>query len=122
MDSSWQTYISVRARTALEQRRWNKDEAIPLSEDVVKLQNHLSKVEQDAKEQLEVSHSQATYRKLMECTLAQIIVFNRRRQGEVSKLLIETFEKWSKAPLNDDVLKSVTKLERNLSKSAHSSY
>ena len=37
MDSSWQTYISVRARTSLELKRWNKDEAIPLSEDVVKI-------------------------------------------------------------------------------------
>ena len=39
--------------------------------------------------------------------LAQIILFNRRREGEVSKMLLETFVNRDKSSPNDDVAEAL---------------
>lgn len=115
LDSDWNTFVSKCARTNLEQNKWNKADVLPLTEDVVKLHKHLRALEEQSKEQLSKSSDPVAWRNLSETVLAQIILFNRRREGEAAKLLVETYQKRNTAPLNPDVLQSLSKLEQNLS-------
>ncbi|XP_029701429.1 uncharacterized protein isoform X4 [Takifugu rubripes] len=116
LDAEWGLYVSRRARTNLEEGRWNKKEMIPLTEDVMKLQKVLKANEKEAKDQLLNGPNPNAYRTLSECLLSQIILFNRRRQGEVAKMLVATYKAGSVKELNKDVMLCLSKLEQDLSR------
>lgn len=116
LDTEWNTYVSRRARTNLEENKWNKSNALPLTEDVITLQKYLKDLEDESKAKLKQNHSDyAAWHSLSESVLAQIIIFNRRRQGEAAKLLVETFQNRNTAALNSDVMEGLSKLEQDLS-------
>ncbi|XP_073805417.1 uncharacterized protein si:ch211-235f1.3 isoform X3 [Danio rerio] len=115
VSSEWNHYVSHRARTNLEENKWNKKEMIPLTEDVILLQKYLKSVEQTAREKLKDCCDPKAYAMLSESILSQIILFNRRRQGEAAKMLLETYENKNTEALNDDVMQCLSKLERDLS-------
>ena len=51
---------------------------------------------------------------LAKVILAEIILFNRRREGEVSKMLLEAFITKDNYPLNEDIGEALTALEKRL--------
>ncbi|KPP63619.1 hypothetical protein Z043_118102, partial [Scleropages formosus] len=113
-DAQWRSYISSHALSSLHQNKWNKPDVIPLTEDVCKLQKFLQKTEENAKQELEKNPSPSAWRSLCETLLAEVILFNRRREGEAAKMLLEVYETRSTAPVNADVYNSLTKLEQTL--------
>lgn len=116
LDTEWNTYVSRRARTNLEENKWNKSNALPLTEDVITLQKYLKDLEDESKAKLEQNQPDYTaWHNLCESVLAQIIIFNRRRQGEAAKLLVETFQNRNTGALNSDVMQGLSKLEQDLS-------
>lgn len=115
VSTEWNHYVSQRARTNLEENKWNKKEMIPLTEDVILLQKYLKSIEENAQEKLKEGPDTKAFIMLSESILSQIILFNRRRQGEAAKMLLETYEMKNTEALNDDVMQCLSKLERDLS-------
>lgn len=56
----------------------------------------------------------ADWKVLAETLLSQIILFNRRRVGEASKFLLTSYGSRNAKLPNEDVVKSLTKLEQQL--------
>ncbi|KAI4789657.1 hypothetical protein KUCAC02_035110 [Chaenocephalus aceratus] len=52
LDNSWSTYVSMNAHSTMEQRKWNNEDSVPLTEDIVTLQNYLRKIEDEAKAEM----------------------------------------------------------------------
>ncbi|XP_034048296.1 uncharacterized protein LOC117529579 [Thalassophryne amazonica] len=115
LDSSWSMYVSSNAHSTIEQRKWGKEDGIPLTEDVVTLQNYLRRMEDEAKKELKLCVSTTAYKKLSESLLAQIIVFNKKREGEASRLTLETYQKVDTGPLNKDIYDTLSPVEQQLS-------
>ncbi|XP_049895877.1 uncharacterized protein LOC126387392 [Epinephelus moara] len=115
LDSSWSNYVSTNAHSTMEQRKWNKDDCVPLTEDVVTLQNYLRKIEDDAKAELRERVSTTAYKMLSESLLAQIIVFNKKREGEASRLTLDTYLKADTGPVNKDIYATLSPVEKQLS-------
>jgi hypothetical protein len=118
LDSSWSTFVSTNAHSTMEQRRrqCNKEDSVPLTKDVVTLQNYLRKIEDEAKVELKECASNTTaYKKLTESLLAQIIVFNKKREGEASRLTLETYLKADTGPVNKDIYETLSAVEKQLS-------
>ena len=88
---------------------------IPLTDDVIKLQKYLKSIEENARQKLTEGPDPKAYSMLSETILAQIILFNRRRQGEAAKMLLETYQSKNTEALNEDVMQCLSKLERDLS-------
>lgn len=57
-----------------------------------------------------------SYAELARVTLSQIILFNRRRAGQVSKMSLEAFKKRDLTELNSDIAASLSPLEQKLAK------
>lgn len=51
-------------------------------------------------------------RKLAEVTLAHLITFNRRRQGEVSKIIISDYERRTTVDLSSDSMDALSPVYR----------
>ena len=88
-DSSW-TYISAPKRRKLNEQKPHVVE-MPITNDIKLFLHYLSM--EIAKNIKEFSHDEIPlyFTKLNKLVLAYLIVFNRRREGEVSKLKLKTY-------------------------------
>lgn len=115
LDTSWSTYVSTNAHSTIEQRKWGKEDNLPLTEDVLTLQNYLRRAEDEAKAELRKCVNVTAYKKLSESLLAQVIVFNKKREGEASRLTLETYLKADTGPVNKDIYETLSPVEKQLS-------
>ncbi|KAJ8286468.1 hypothetical protein GJAV_G00039570 [Gymnothorax javanicus] len=113
--SEWDRYVSRQTRTNSEDSKWNKTDMIPLTKDVMKLLKFLKSMEEEAKERLSAGPDPKEYRKLSESVLSQIVLFNRRRQGEAARMLLMTYRDRNTEVLPSDIVTFLSKLEQHLS-------
>ncbi len=86
----WNEYISAGAITTLKEAKWNAPQIIPFTQDVKILHAHLEKKHHEFISKLRSCPSSAdSYAALAKVTLSQVILFNRRREGEVSRMLFQ---------------------------------
>lgn len=116
LDKNWKNYVSVSAHQTIQEKRWNKQDDIPLTKNVMTLRDHLRMVEDKAKEELTQELSLTAYKMLNETVLAQVIIFNKRREGEASSLTLDTYKTTSTNPINEDIYETLSPLEKELSK------
>lgn len=94
-EMNWSHEISTAALKTLSNKKLNKVTIMPLTSDIAKLTSHLAKLSDEAIGCLSLNGGAdvkaSAWLTLAEVTLAQLILFNRRRVGEVSKMRIETF-------------------------------
>lgn len=88
-----------------------KDESVPLTKDILALQNHLRAIEDKAKADLKQTVTVAAYKSL----LAQVIVFNKKREGEASRITLEMFLKADSGQVNKDIYETLSPVEKMLS-------
>lgn len=115
-DRQWNVVSAVAARN-LSDRKRSGILYLPLTADVVKLTQYLSV---DANKQAEILDTcpgnTDAYYSLTQLLLAKLILFNRKRQGEVSKATVEDWQKRGKADPNCDASAALTEFERTLLK------
>ncbi|XP_060081304.1 uncharacterized protein LOC132560656 [Ylistrum balloti] len=109
----WNTEVSSTALKSLETKKWNKPSLLPLTNDVVKFQKYLDQ-QIDANIKLLESKNAQGWRPLCEAILVSIILFNRRRSGEVERLSLDVFSLKSKTDLMPDVKETLNNLEKHL--------
>ncbi|KAL1448330.1 hypothetical protein WDU94_015616 [Cyamophila willieti] len=80
--------LTRHARQILVENKWNNFKKLPEAVDIEKLLDHLESNQKTLIDELESSPSPnpAAYKSLRNLTLAHLVVFNRKRVGEVSKV------------------------------------
>lgn len=114
IELEWTTHVSSNALKTLYQKKWNSPQTLPLSEDIKKLQDHLKSLEELNKKALIDHPSQRSWSELSQVTLTQLILFNRRREGEVSRMEVQTYLLRNKRSMHDEILKSLSPFEKKL--------
>lgn len=94
--------------------KYNKPSTLSFTEDVQILLRYLGKSAETALCDFSGGATIQTYAQLAKVTLAQIIVFNRRRAGEVSKMRLKTFCERNITNLREDVAMGLSKTEQRL--------
>ncbi|XP_074532471.1 uncharacterized protein LOC141807667 isoform X2 [Halichoeres trimaculatus] len=112
----WAGQVSHTALATLSKSKYNKPSIIPFTEDVQKLHKYLEEKSASAIDNLKQHESPQAYGELARVTLTQIILFNRRRAGEVSKMPLEAFQKRDQTELHGDVAASLSPFEQKLAR------
>ncbi|XP_028458000.1 uncharacterized protein LOC114571311 [Perca flavescens] len=115
LERNWRNNVSVSAHQTIQEKRWNK-RGHPLTKNVIVLRDHLRMVEDKARGELRQQLSLTAYKTLNETVLAQVIAFNKRREGEASRLTLEAYKKGSTNPINEAIYVTLSPLEKELSK------
>ncbi len=111
----WNEYISAGAITTLKEAKWNAPQIIPFTQDVKILHAHLEKKHHEFISKLRSCPSSAdSYAALAKVTLSQVILFNRRREGEVSRMLLSAFKSRDSSELHEDIAICLSEFERKL--------
>ena len=119
MDINWLEEMSSNALRTLYDAKRNKVKLLPLADDVRLLSAYLKQKGKTAYECLQKNQNEGTeltsqWGMLRDIVLTRLILFNRRRQGEVSQLSIEDFQKIHTAGKEGFVMEGLTKLEQKL--------
>ncbi|KAL7846099.1 hypothetical protein AOLI_G00242910 [Acnodon oligacanthus] len=112
--TKWSEMISHTALSPLNEAKFNKPSTLPFTHDVQLLHKHLETTANAASENLKKAPSPQSYAKLSKTTLARIIVFNRRRAGDVSKMQLKSFQERDKTLLHEDVALGLSPFEQKL--------
>lgn len=98
--------------------KFNKIEILPLAEDLEKLRRSLlSKISSSTQVLAEQPQLEA-WSHLAQATLARLVIFNKRRGGEASKMLSESYlhrPDWKQVN-NPEIVASLSGFERELSR------
>ncbi|XP_038062636.1 uncharacterized protein LOC119733132 [Patiria miniata] len=93
---NWEGEVSHHALRTLQEARRNNPKLLPLTEDVVQLskyiKNHVAVRHRELQKAVNKDVPKA-WTELAELLLTQIIVFNRKRPGEVSKMTLSDYSK-----------------------------
>ena len=79
----WTESISAAALGTLQQAKWNKPQVLPFTEDVSVLHKFLAAERVKRMKDLEEEPNSKSFGNLAKVTLTQVVLFNRRREGEV---------------------------------------
>ena len=108
--------ISSRCLATFRLRKMNKVEALPLTKDLVALNVFLNAGIKLLTAKLRLGFNYDTWRNLLEFVLCSLIVFNKRRGGEMSRMLLSAYTDrpdW-KLWVNQEILDSLSALEKYL--------
>jgi len=116
-ESEWKDKISCRALQTLRSLQLNNPKSLPLTSDLMKFREFLDERIDQLTSELRIHiFEYSVWRNLLELVLCSVIVFNKRRGGEASKLYLSAYKNradWVKGS-NQEILESLTPLERQL--------
>lgn len=113
-ESKWNEVISAAALTTLSEAKWNKPQVLPFTEDVKTLHAFLTSTMKELVSVLQDEPNEKSYATLCKVTLTQIILFNRRREGEVSRMMLQSYTSKDQTPVNKDVAVGLSGFEKKL--------
>uniref|UniRef100_A0A9J8A5I7 SET domain-containing protein n=1 Tax=Cyprinus carpio carpio TaxID=630221 RepID=A0A9J8A5I7_CYPCA len=115
-EKRWAESISSAALGTLHQAKWNKPHVLPFTQDVHLLHKFLATERAKCMKDLEEDPNIKSFGNLAQVTLTQVVLFNRRRQGEVSKIELQAFTSRNRTELNPDIMTGLTEFERKVAK------
>ncbi|XP_030270806.1 uncharacterized protein LOC115580511 isoform X2 [Sparus aurata] len=115
-EKKWTESISAAALGTLKQAKWNKPQVLPFTQDVLLLHQFLATESAKCVKDLEENRNSITFGNLAKVTLTQVVLFNGKRQGEVSKMELRVFTSRNRTELNPDIMIGLTELERKLAR------
>ncbi|XP_027146576.1 uncharacterized protein LOC109142298 isoform X5 [Larimichthys crocea] len=115
-ENKWDEWVSSHALRNLRESKWNTPLLIPYCEDVVRLHNHIDAERPKYRSILKTSPNKRNWLSLAKLTLCEVIVFNRRREGEVSKMSLNDFMLRNTFASNPDLDLALTDVEKKLCK------
>ncbi|XP_026134601.1 uncharacterized protein LOC113112899 isoform X3 [Carassius auratus] len=113
-ETRWNELISAASLRTLQESKWNTPLLLPFTKDVQTLHSYLDVQQQDLYSKLSTEVSPQTWAKLAKVILAQVILFNRRRAGEVSKMTLSAYVCQNPSDPHEDVNEALSDLEKKL--------
>ncbi|KAJ3659002.1 hypothetical protein Zmor_010712 [Zophobas morio] len=118
IEGHWCNELSSLALKDLKEKQWEKPAKLPLTSDIQAFQSYLSAHAEDAYEYIKDNlNVKQNYKTLTECVLALVVMFNRKRIGDVQYLKIETYNNARASTNNQEAfVESLTPVEQIICK------
>ncbi|KAM3618408.1 uncharacterized protein V6R79_020019 [Siganus canaliculatus] len=110
----WNELISATALRNIREAKWNVPSLMPFTEDIQKMHAHLSQKQDEWYDSLSKGPSAKAWMELAKVCLAQTILFNRRREGEVASMPLAAFSSRDTSDPHEDVDWALSELEKKL--------
>lgn len=93
LEANWKYDISHLAGNNLQLNNWNKITIVPLARDIKLLKDYLTKDGAEAANKLKNNNANVkAYRDLLELVYCRVLLLNRKRPGELERLLLATYD------------------------------
>lgn len=115
-DTKWSECVSSQALRNLHEAKWNVPQLLPFADDIRKMHDYLDCQRSEQQIKLQEQPNKKNWSELAKTTLCEVIIFNRRREGEVSKMTLNAFTLRDNASSNPEVELALSELEKKLCK------
>ncbi|XP_068712639.1 uncharacterized protein [Montipora foliosa] len=119
IEAEWSHRVSHHSLRALGTQKFNRVELLPLAEDLEKLRKSVLSIMQSTAQVLQEGQPQLeSWSKLAQATLARLVMFNKRRGGEASRMLLKSYlnrPDWNQVN-NPEIMSTLSEFEKELSK------
>ena len=113
-EMEWPSAVSWHALRTLCRRQWNKPKRLPLAADVKKLNDHVSSKAEFNSNILRASPDDThTWNELAKATLVTVMLFNRRRSGEIQRIPFQSYQN-SSISVDSDIYECLSEWEKAL--------
>ena len=112
--AKWNALISSTALRNIEEGKWNMPTVMPFTEDVQALHRYLWEKRQECIDHLTAEPTAQHWSSLAKVLLAEVILFNRRREGEVSCMPLIAFTSRDTSDPNQDIDWALSEVEKKL--------
>lgn len=117
IQKQWSYELATNASKELYQKKWNKPALLPLTSDIKIFRVHLVLKQKNAIKKLKINPIDiAAFKSLQETILTQLILLNRKRAGEVQRILLTTYLNYSIEAPQEEIASSLSKMENELTK------
>lgn len=117
IQSNWQFDVSSQAISDLSVKKWNKITIIPFASDLKIFKNFLSNRANESAGSLSKNNKNFnSYRILMETVFCRVLLLNRKRPGELQRLLISNYKNVENRQSYEEFSDVVTPTEKILMK------
>ena len=121
MELRWNVNVSHHAERTLRQKKRNTVQLLPLTEDIATFSKYLQNKATECMNKLETGCQGAMelteiWRQLNAVLLTQVILFNRKRQGEVSRMTLTDYERRMEKGHSEDIVQCLSQHEQSLLK------
>ena len=116
--TEWTDRVSSIALATLKRNKFEKPQVLPLTDDLVKFRTYLNESIEKLSKELLLNPSPFSWKSLAEVVLCRLVIFNKRRSGEMAKLLVQNYTKrlkWT-AIGNEEIKKTLSNFEKELVK------
>ncbi|KAJ8969912.1 hypothetical protein NQ314_001529 [Rhamnusium bicolor] len=116
IDLEWAVKISSKALTTLHRKKINATQLLPLTNELMKLNEYLKEQIQLLKCQVQQNCTRQVWSNLASVTLSHTILFNKRRSGEAARMTLYNYStrpSWSEQG-TEELKNSLTSLESEL--------
>ncbi|XP_051502746.1 uncharacterized protein LOC127411307 isoform X2 [Myxocyprinus asiaticus] len=110
----WNEMISATALRNNSEAKWNVPTLMPFTEDVQKMHTYLSQLQDEWYNSLSESSSTKAWLELAKVCLAQMILFNRHREGEVASMPLSAFSSRDTSDPHENVDWALSEVEKKL--------
>lgn len=115
-DTKWSECVSSQALRNLSEAKWNSPQLLPFADDVKTMHQYLDSQSKEYQTKLEEQPNIKNWSELAKVILCQVILFNRRQEGEVSKMSLNAFILRDTSSTHPDVELTLSDLEKSLCK------
>lgn len=117
IQKQWSYELSTNASKELYQKKWNKPSFLPLTSDIKTFRDHLLIVQDNALRSLKKNPTDIiSFKKLQNSVLAQLILLNRKRAGEVERISLTTYLNCDSEKPQEEIELSLSAVEIQLTK------
>ncbi|PIK39052.1 hypothetical protein BSL78_24110 [Apostichopus japonicus] len=120
LTENWDVEVSSHALRTIYQGKRNNPKLLPLTSDVVLLTKYLKEESENSMNDISAAISpeevQNAWKKLSNVVLTQLMLFNRKRQGEISKLSVADYSNIKKGSSHVLDAQALSKFEQDLVK------
>lgn len=115
-ENEWTDKISSQALQTLKDRRYNREDLLPLTADIAKVTRLACERIEKHSALLKTEINKRNWTTLAKAIFLAVTIFNKRRGGEVARVHLSCYENrpnWQQIQ-NDEMTASLTKVERKL--------
>ena len=118
LESEWSHRVSHHSLNSLSTSKFNKVQLLPLADDLDKLRKFVLIKMSSSVHLLEEQPRVQAWSDLAQATLARLVMFNKRRGGEASKMLLSSYlsrPDWTKVN-NPEIMSALSSFGKELSR------
>lgn len=117
IEKQWSFELSSNASKEIYQNQWNKPAILPLTSDIKLFRDHIINVEREAYRSLKLNpDNMSAFKELQQSIMAQIVLLNRRRAGEVQRIMLDTYINAPSEVSSEELSNSLSPVELELTK------